>query len=259
MQNLTFSLIQFDQAWEDKKANISKIERFIKEYVPHETDVIVLPEMFTTGFSMKPSALAEAPDGESFHWMKQTASALNKALCGSLIIKEKGKYYNRFYFIQPDGNYYCYNKRHLFTMAGEHHQYTAGMEKLVFVYKDFRICPMICFDLRFPAWNRNLEDYDVLLIVANWPEKRIAHWDPLIIARAIENQSYVVAVNRVGPDGNGTPHNGHSMAVDPMGKIIAFAADHETVLTFSIQKDTIETTRKNLPFLHERDNFLMKD
>lgn len=255
MQNLTFSLIQFDQVWENKEANLKKIEYFIQEYIPSDADVIVLPEMFTTGFSMKPAELAENPEGPAFQWMKNTAAIYNKTICGSLIITENHHYFNRFYWVEPNGKYYFYDKRHLFTMAGEHLQYTAGKEKKIFEFNGFRICPMICFDLRFPAWNRNLEDYDVLLIVANWPQKRIQHWDPLIVARAIENQCYVVAVNRVGEDGNGMPHNGHSMVVDPMGKIIAFASVHETVLTTRIDKNIIFQTRKNLPFLTERDHF----
>jgi len=255
MQNLKFSLFQLDQYWESKAQNIAKIEHFLTHYTPADTDVVVLPEMFTTAFSMNPEKLAEEADGQAFQWMMKTATKYNFVLSGSLIIHENGKYYNRFYWVQPDGKYYSYNKKHLFTMAGEHLHYTSGNSKIIIEFKGYRICPMICFDLRFPAWNRNLEDYEILLLVANWPERRIEHWDPLIVARAIENQAYVVAVNRVGKDGNGMNHVGHSMVVDPMGKTVAFAADMETVLTAEVSKDLIEITRKNLPFLTERDKF----
>jgi len=255
MQNLTFSLIQVDQIWEDKTANLKKFEHLIDFEVNKNTDVIVLPEMFTTAFSMTPALLAEAPDGDTFQWMKKKSAEKNMVICGSLIIVENGLYYNRFYWVQPDGIFFNYNKKHLFTMAGEHLQYSTGNTRTIIEYKGFRICPMICFDLRFPAWNRNTDDYDILLLVANWPERRIEHWNPLIIARAIENQAYVVAVNRVGKDGNGMNHNGHSMVVDPLGKIISFAANTETIIFTSVSKQLIETTRQNLPFLKERDNF----
>jgi omega-amidase len=258
MQNIKLALLQLNLVWEDKQANLSKIDQLIKNEVPEDVDIIVLPEMFTTAFSMKPEALAESMTNSSVNWMKKQAAKTNAIIVGSLIIKEEGNYFNRLFWIRPDQSFETYDKRHLFTMAGEHHQYTAGNKKLIVEHKGWRFCPQICFDLRFPVWNRNTDDYDVFLLIANWPEIRISHWTPLHIARAIENQSYVVAVNRIGTDASGKTHNGMSLAVNPMGEIMCSSENKEEVLLQELDYDMLQNVRTKLPFLQERDRFSMQ-
>ena len=255
MQNIKLALFQLNLEWEDKISNLNKIDRLIESDVTEDCDIIVLPEMFTTAFSMNPSANAEKMDGSSIAWMKQKAKNINAVITGSLIIEENGFYYNRLIWMQPDGNFHTYDKKHLFTMAGEQHHYTAGNKKLIVNYKGWKFCPMICYDLRFPVWIRNTELYDCLLIVANWPERRIYHWDQLLIARAIENQTYVVAVNRVGNDYNETSHNGSSALIDPAGNIVINLKDKESVVNITLERQKLTDTRKNMPFLTDRDDF----
>jgi omega-amidase len=254
MQDINVALVQADLAWEDKRANLDKFDKLLGT-VPSGTDLVVLPEMFNTAFSMEPEKLAEAPDSETTAWLKKKAVEKKVAITGSLIITEDGKYYNRLIWMFPDGTYQYYDKKHLFTLAGEQHHYTAGTEKLVVEFKGWKFCPLICYDLRFPAWIRNTEDYDCLVVVANWPEKRIIHWEHLLYARAIENQCYLVAVNRVGKDGNGLDHNGVSMVINPLGKPLVKATEIETILYVTLNYEAVTKTRKEMPFLNDRDQF----
>ncbi|MBT3301834.1 MAG: amidohydrolase [Bacteroidetes bacterium] len=255
MQNLKIALVQVDLAWEDKEANLTKFERLINQDIPSGIDLIVLPEMFTTAFSMKPEALAESMDGQSVNWLKEQATKKNAVIVGSLIIEENGQYFNRLFWIRPDQTFETYDKRHLFTMAGEHNHYTAGNKKLIVDFKGWKFCPQICFDLRFPAWNRNNEDFDCFLLVANWPEIRIMHWTPLHIARAIENQCYVVAVNRIGDDASGKAHNGMSLAINPMGEMLTSSENKEEVLILDLNYEELRKVREKMPFLQDRDSY----
>jgi len=255
MQNLKVSLVQTDLLWENKTANLLNFDRIFQQLLENENDLIVLPEMFSTAFTMFPELLAEEMEDKTMQWMNKWAARLKSVIAGSLIIKENNKYYNRFIWMQADGNYSFYDKMHLFTMAGEHQRYQSGKKKTIIDYKNWRFCPFICYDLRFPAMIRNLEDYDCLIFVANWPETRIEHWQHLLISRAIENQSYVLAVNRIGKDGNDHSYNGYSMIVDPAGKIIDKAIDTPFILNYTLDKSNITSTRNKLPFLQDRDIF----
>ena len=199
MENLNITLIQPDINWEDIRANLKKYTKMISEV--ETTDVIVLPEMFTTGFSMAPEKLKEKMDGISVEWMKNTARAKNAAVVGSLIIQDSGKIVNRAVWVSPDGKTECYDKRHLFSMGEEHLFYSPGNKKQIVEFRGWRFCPLICYDLRFPVWSRNAENYDVLIYMANWPAPRHHVWKNLLVARAIENQAYCVGVNRTGTDG----------------------------------------------------------
>ncbi len=221
------------------------------------TDLIVLPEMFTTGFSMRPEGLAEPMDGPTVEWMREQAQDLGAALTGSFICGEGGRYYNRLIFMFPDG--YCaqYDKKHCFTLAGEHEHYTPGREHLLVEWQGFRIRPLICYDLRFPVWSRNAPDhsYDLLLYVANWPARRAAHWQNLLTARAIENQAYTVGVNIVGTDGNGLEYRGDSSLTDYAGEKIGELSLLEGVFTSKLSLENLQKYRQNLPFLADSDPF----
>ena len=228
MQDLVVAIVQTPLYWQDPVANRAMLEEKISGL--RKVDVIVLPEMFTTAFSMNPAQFAENLFGDTFNWMTQKAKQFNAAITGSFICTENGKYYNRLIWMQPDGNYYKYDKRHLFTLAGENAHYTEGVERVTLEWRGWRICPLICYDLRFPVWSRNTftknngvptADYDVLIYVANWPEVRSYPWKQLLIARAIENQCYVIGVNRIGKDGNDISHSGDSMVINPRGEIIS--------------------------------------
>ena len=254
MQDLKVALVQTNLVWENKKANLSLIESSIA-LLPTETDIIVLPEMFNTGFSMNPAAIAEKMDGDTLNWMRDVAKQKNAILTGSLIIEEGNGYYNRLIWMLPDGTFQQYDKKHLFTLAGEENFYKPGNQKLIIEYKGWKICPMICYDLRFPVWIRNVENYDCLIIVANWPERRIFHWEQLLIARAIENQCFVVGVNRVGTDNNELYHNGNSMVVSPLGNTMIKLADMSTVANATLSYEKILQVRNDLPFLNDRDHF----
>jgi predicted amidohydrolase len=212
--------------------------------------------MFNTGFTMNPSEFAEEMGGKTMKWMHDQARKFESVITGSLIIKEANKFYNRLIWMRPDGSYEQYDKRHLFGMGEEDKHYTAGTKKLFVELKGWKICPAICYDLRFPVWLRNKnEEYDLLLIVANWPERRSLHWRSLIPARAIENQAFVVAVNRVGHDGNEVFHSGDSMCIDPNGKVIYYKPNDEDLYTFTIHKNDLIEARKNFPFLKDADSF----
>lgn len=252
--SMEIAIIQSDLIWENPKANRAQFNQKIKAIAQH-VDLIVLPEMFSTGFTMFPEPLAETMQGETVDWMQNIAKTKQAAICGSLIIEESNKYYNRFVFVHPNGNIETYDKRHLFSLAGEHEQYTQGTEKVIIEYKNWKICPQICYDLRFPVFSRNIEEYDLLIYVANWPKPRIQAWDALLKARAIENMSFVVGVNRIGLDGNKHEYVGHSIILDELGNSIVEANENEGVFITSLDKAKMLQTRENLNFLNDRDDF----
>lgn len=254
MQPLRITLVQTDLHWEAPAANLSMLEQ--KIHAVQDTHLIVLPEMFTTGFSMNVS-LAESMDGPAASWLKQTAQKKNTSLCGSVMIHEGNKYYNRLLWVSPDANVLKYDKRHLFSLSGEEKVFTSGKEHLTTSINGWNVRALICYDLRFPVWCRNsrLAPYDVLLLVANWPQRRSYAWQQLLIARAIENQCYVIAVNRVGNDGNGIYHSGHTMVINPLGEVLYNKADEEDVFTTQLDYHTLQEVRNNLPFLNDSDSF----
>lgn len=263
--DLKITTVQIDLAWENKEQNLAKLDTILKG-LP-QTDIIVLPEMFTTAFSMKPAIFAEPMSGHTIQWLTEKAKELNAAIVGSFICVEKGQYFNRLIFMQPDGHYFKYDKRHLFTLAGEDQHYTAGKERITIEWRGWRICPLICYDLRFPVWSRNSksfnldasenknEYYDVLLYVANWPERRNQAWKSLLLARAIENQSYTVAVNRIGDDGNGVSHSGDTSIIDYSGNILLQYSYTEGVNTTILSKTKLENFRNKFGFLNDQDIF----
>jgi len=257
MSNLNITFIQTELFWESKSQNLAHFAQLIND-IKEATDIIVLPEMFSTGFSMQPEKFAEHMNGETVKWMLQQAKHKNAAVTGSIIINDDGKYFNRLIWSQPDGKIFHYDKRHLFGLSNEHEHYSAGIKKLLVEYKGWKICPLICYDLRFPVWCRNTEEYDLLLFVANWPERRNTAWKTLLQARAIENQSYVAGVNRIGNDGNNIYHSGDSSVIDPMGEVIFTQADLPFVKTFMLTKERLNFVREKLPFLNDADEFSIK-
>lgn len=256
MENLKVTIIQANIIWEKPKDNLEKYSQWLENI--GETDIIVLPEMFTTGFSMDVNKLKEKANGPAIKWMKELAAQKKAAIVGSLIIEEKGKIYNRAFWVFPDGKIQKYDKRHLYTMGQEHLHYSPGKEKLIVEYKGWKFCPLICYDLRFPVWARNLEDYDVVLFMANWPSPRHHVWKNLLIARAIENQAYCFGINRVGTDGTGLKYLGDSAYVSPKGKA-EFMGEQEKVQTFEISYSELHDFRKKFPLLNDRDSFQIKD
>ena len=234
-QKLKITIIQSELHWEDATKNRALFSQKI-DAIYEETDLIILPEMFTTGFSMNAKNLAEPNDGPTLQWMIAEAKKNNSAITGSVIIAEENQYFNRLFFVFPDGSYKKYDKRHTFTLAGEDKIYSAGKERIIVNYKGWKICPQICYDLRFPVWARNTEDYDVLIYVANWPKTRILAWDTLLCARAIENMVYCIGVNRVGVDGSQLEYNGHSAVYDVLGKRISTAFEAEFRKTLNLKK-----------------------
>jgi len=252
MKNLKITLVQPDIIWEDTSANLEKYTKMISAV--ESTDVIVLPEMFTTGFSMNPNQLKETMNGISVLWMKKTAREKNASVVGSLIIEEGGKIFNRAVWVFPNGNLEFYDKRHLFSMGDEHLYYSAGKEKRIVEFRGWRFCPLICYDLRFPGWSRNTENYDVLIYMANWPSPRHHVWKSLLTARAIENQSYCVGVNRTGTDGAGLTYSGDSVLVSPKG-FAKLTGKPEQVRTFEISYSELHNFRKTFPVLNDRDEF----
>jgi omega-amidase len=254
-EELKVVLIQAPLVWENPKANRDYFSAKIKE-INKETDLIVLPEMFTTGFTMNVKPLAESMDGVTINWLKEIAAENGVALTGSIIIKEHGNYYNRLLFITPEGELFYYDKKHLFTLANEQEHYSPGTKKLIVDYKGWKICPLICYDLRFPVWARNVENYDVLIYVANWPEVRTKAWDVLLQARAIENLAYCVGVNRVAQDGKGFNYIGHSAVYDAFGEIItAQNFESENVFQTTLSKVHLQEVRSKLKFLNDKDTF----
>jgi len=255
MNTLKITTFQAYLFWENIEKNLQNLGLRLSS-IREKTDLIVLPEMFNTGFSMNPEQLAEDMDGKTMKWMHQQAKKFDCVLTGSIIIKEDKKYFNRLIWMRPDSTYEYYDKRHLFGLGEEDKHYSSGNKKLLVELHGWKICPMICYDLRFPVWLRNIdEEYDMLLIVANWPERRSLHWRTLIPARAIENQAFVVAVNRVGHDGNEIYHSGDSMCIDPNGKVIYYKPNDEDLYTFSINKEDLTAARESFPFLKDADKF----
>ncbi|PRZ26424.1 amidohydrolase [Flavobacterium granuli] len=250
-------LIQGSLFWEDPKANRNYFEAQING-INSAIDLIVLPEMFTSGFTMNPKAVAETMQGETVLWMQSLAKAKNSAITGSLVIEENSNFYNRMLFVFPSGEIQYYNKRHLFTLAGEDKVYKAGSQKLIVDYLGWKICPFVCYDLRFPVFSRNVEDYDLLLYVASWPKTRTNAWDALLKARAIENMSYVIGVNRTGEDANGHAYIGHSQAVDFLGDYIIEPQEKDGVFKAELNKEKMLQTRQKLGFLNDRDPFFME-
>ena len=262
---LIVTMIQSDLAWEDKKTNLERFEERITSN-SNKMEVVLLPEMFSTAFSMNPSANAETMEGESVQWMKRVAAENNIIIAGSLIIREDEDYFNRLIWMLPNGEYGYYDKRHLFGYAGEDEHYSSGNKRLIASVKGWKVNLQVCYDLRFPVWARqvvpitaddNDPEYDLLVYVANWPEKRVHAWKTLLQARAIENQCYVVGVNRVGDDANGNHYTGDSMIVDPLGQPLIHAGDKEGVFTFVLQIDELNNVRQKLPFLKDADPFII--
>ncbi|GBL34757.1 hydrolase YafV [Filimonas sp.] len=258
MSTLSFTLIQSHLHWEDRTANLAMFEKKIKA-LGGPLEIVVLPEMFNTGFSMKPGTLSEEMEGETVRWMKKIAAEKRIILTGSMIIRENEKYYNRLIWMQPDGQMGSYDKRHLFSYGGEDKEFTPGTKRFIAQVKGWKICTMICYDLRFPVWNRlsKEDEYDVLLFVANWPAKRITAWKSLLRARAIENQCYVVAINRTGEDGSGLTYSGESCVIDPLGEILYAKPDEEDIYTIELSKALLTETRNNFPFHKDKDDYLI--
>jgi len=281
MSTLTITTIQANLLWEDKAANLQMFEEKIRN-IKEKTEVIVLPEMFSTGFSMQTEKLAEKMDGPSVTWMKKLSAEKRVILTGSLIIEEEGHFYNRLIWMLPNGQYGFYDKRHLFAYGSEDQHYTSGNKRLIASVKGWRVNLLVCYDLRFPVWSRQQQsiasttpgeetgpstaakinptqeaEYDLLIYVANWPERRNHAWKTLLQARAIENQCYVVGVNRVGNDGSSLYYSGDSMIVDAMGSVLYTKAHEEDVFTITLQKEQLEETRTKLPFLKDADRFII--
>jgi len=264
MSSLTLTLIQTSLHWEDKTANLAMLADKIAA-IDKKTEIVVLPEMFSTGFSMKPEEFAETMDGQTVAWMQATAASRRIILTGSIIIKEDDNYYNRLIWMLPNGEYGYYDKRHLFAFANEDRYYTPGAKRLIASVKGWKINLQVCYDLRFPVWARQqsyksgdgaaVPEYDLLIYAANWPERRSHPWKTLLQARAIENQCYVAGVNRVGNDGNNIYHSGDSMVVDPAGEVLYCKAHDEDVFTITLQKQLLEETRTRFPFWKDADNF----
>ncbi len=255
MKDLKVALIQANLAWENPQQNRVYFSNKI-DTISESIDLIVLPEMFSSGFTMNPINAAESMDGETILWMQRVAKEKNTAITGSLIIRENGNYYNRLIFMYPSGDIKTYDKRHSFTLAGEHKVYTAGNEKLVVEYKGWKICPLICYDLRFPVWARNVEKYDLLIYVANWPKPRITAWDTLLKARAIENMTYCIGVNRVGFDSNKHEYSGHSATYNCLGEKISnipLSSENTSVVTLDVKH--LKQVREKLQFLNDMDAF----
>lgn len=259
MSTLTITTIQSDLIWEEKPANLNLLEKKIAG-IEEETEIVILPEMFSTGFSMKPELFAETMEGETVQWMRRVSRENNIILTGSIIVEEGGNYFNRLVWMLPNGQQGQYDKRHLFAYGAEDKHYTAGNKRLIASVKGWKINLQVCYDLRFPVWARQqtkekTPEYDVLIYVANWPDRRIHAWKTLLCARAIENQCYVVGVNRVGSDGNDIYYSGNSLVIEPLGQVLYHMADEEDVFTITLQKEKLEEIREKFPFWKDADSF----
>jgi len=252
--NLRVTMIQTDLAWQDPAANRHRLAAHCRGLAGH-TDLIVLPEMFTTGFSMDAATLAETMDGATVGWMREEAAATGCAITGSLIVREGGQHYNRLVWAAADGSLAHYDKRHLFRMAQEQEHFAGGSARTVVDIKGWRVCPLICYDLRFPVWSRIRGDYDVLLYVANWPSRRRTAWSALLRARAIENVAYVIGVNRVGKDGNGASYAGDSVALDFLGQALGGDRGGEFVETVVLDRESLANFRRDFPVHLDADAF----
>lgn len=285
MSTLSVTIIQANLHWEDKAANLQMFEEKINS-IKEKTEIVVLPEMFSTGFSMYPEKLAETMDGETVQWMKRIAATKKIILTGSVIIADTGqaapggltRYCNRLIWMLPNGQYGIYDKRHRFAFGGEDEQFSAGTKRLIASVKGWKINLLVCYDLRFPVWARQAPplsdraspdtsgrrvggeaEYDVLIYVANWPDKRVHAWKTLLQARAIENQCYVVGVNRVGNDGNNIHYTGESMIVDPLGEVLYTKKEEEDIFTITLNKEHLNSVREKFPFWRDADRFQIVD
>ncbi len=258
MSTLRFTLIQSHLHWEDSVANRTMFEEKIKG-ITEPMEIVVLPEMFNTGFSMRPNVCAETMDGDTVAWMKRMAAEHKIILTGSLMIREEAHYYNRLVWMQPDSKFGTYDKRHLFSYGGEDKEFTPGGKRLIAQVKGWKICTMICYDLRFPVWSRMAteNDYDVLMYVANWPIKRIGAWKALLQARAIENQCYVLGLNRIGMDGNGLHYPGESCIIGPLGDIMYSKPELDDIVTIQLDKHLLNDLRASFPFQKDKDEFII--
>ena len=252
---MKISLVQPDTVWESKSDNLRNLGILIFPLY-NKTDIVILPEMFTTGFSMNPDSLSELPGKDTFVWMKSMAEKGNFAVCGSYMVSENNLVYNRFVFVSPDNEVWQYDKRHLFSLEGEDKFFAHGNGRVTFMFRGVRICPFICYDLRFPVWSRNRNDTDLIIYSANWPDRRKAAWNTLIRARAIENQCFVAGVNRIGTDGNGALFCGDSMLINHRGEVIVTAGnDTECTVTGEISLTELSEFRAKYPFLQDADDF----
>lgn len=256
MKTLRIIALQYDMAWEDKGQNKQTVERMLAS--APRADLILLPEMFNTGFTMKPEKVAESTEGETLAWAKGMAAKYNALIFGSWPVKSEGKFFNRMYGVWPSGAYKVYDKRHLFSYGGEDKVYHPGKDRQMMEYQGWQICPFVCYDLRFPIWMRNTEPGDLYLIPANWPDTRISHWSTLLRARAIENQVYVAGVNRIGTQPGGLHYNGGSAIIDYSGETLCESFDKEEVLYAELSKEKLDSFRQNFPFLNDRDAFEWK-
>lgn len=257
MRNLKITVVQADLLWHDIAGNIAGFDKLLKN-LDGPNDLVILPEMFTTGFTMKPDGLAESMDGRAVHRLLEWSALLNADITGSIIYGENGRYFNRLVWVKPDGRILTYDKRHLFRMAGEEKIYSDGQSILTVELAGWKIRPFICYDLRFPVWTRNLRlEYDIAVFVANWPASRSYHWKSLLVARAIENQCYVVAVNRTGTDGNGNYYSGDSSIVDYSGNVVFTRADAPCVKTFELSYGELVAYRESFPAWKDADMFTL--
>jgi predicted amidohydrolase len=254
MNHLRVTMVQTELAWQDPAVNRHRLATHFRGLAGH-TDLVVLPEMFSTGFSMDAESLAEDMDGPTVGWMREEAAALGCVITGSLIIREQGRCYNRMVWARPDGTTRHYDKRHLFRIASEQDHYAPGARRLVVELKGWRVCPLICYDLRFPVWSRSRDDYDLLLYVANWPQRRAHAWSTLLRARAIENLSYVVGVNRIGRDGNGATYAGDSVALDFLGQPLSSEGGGDRVETAVLDLESLHAYRNGFPAHLDADRF----
>jgi len=255
MEPIKITIFQAYLFWENAEKNLQNLGLRLSA-LKEKTDLILLPEMFNTGFTMNVARCAERMDGLTMRWMYDTANKFECVVAGSLIIEEDGRYYNRFVWMSPDGSYIHYDKRHLFGMAQEDTVFTPGNSRIMLELKGWKICPMVCYDLRFPVWSRNqTEGYDLLVYIASWPDKRSAHWRALIPARAIENLAFVIGVNRVGHDGNEVYYSGGSMCISPVGDVVYYKPEDEDLYTFTLQPKDLEKAREQFPFLKDADKF----
>ncbi|MDR2009558.1 MAG: amidohydrolase [Bacteroidales bacterium] len=257
MNKLKISLVQSDLYWENIDSNLNKFESEILK--AENANIFVLPEMFNTGFTNNVTNCSDTIDGKTVTWMKNISSVKNAVICGTIIIEDGGKFYNRFVFAFPNGKVLFYDKKHLFGMGGEGDIFSSGNNRIIIEIGAFKILPLICYDLRFPVWSRNFDDYDAIIYTSSWPASRRNNWDVLLQARAVENQCYVVGVNRVGIDGNNINYDGGSCIIDPAGnKILAANNDKEEIVSGIIDKAELDSFRKKFPFLKDRDDFLFK-
>ena len=249
--------IQADLVWEKIDQNLIKFDQLIDQ-ITDGVDIILLPEMFTTGFSMEPASLAEKMNGKTVTWMLKKAKEKRAVICGSIIIEQEGKYFNRLLWVKPDGKIEQYNKRHLFRLANEQKEYEAGKERKIVDYKGWKFLLNICYDLRFPVWSRNQKDYDVLIFLANWPALRNHAWQTLLLARAIENQAYCLGINRIGKDGKGMDHIGNSAIIDYTGKSLVEKQNKEAIIKYTFEKKDLLEFRQKYPFFMDADQFEIK-